>query len=150
MSSSGEHTGSPNQNPIALYDRIIKASSQEGDLVPFCRCATTIIAADNFKSRWVGIDRRVDARYHIITHLMGIDKKERERIEKYATYKTGWTDKQRNMKSTTKPILQSALMTPRQRPRIIPRLSAPSRTLAQPCRNAPNPCRSVRAQMLGM
>ena len=90
-----ERTGSPDQKPLALYERIIKASSNEGDLVldPFCGCATTIIAADNLKRRWVGIDRRVDARYHIITRLMGITKKERERIEKHAKDKT-WLDRQ--------------------------------------------------------
>lgn len=93
--SSSERTGSPDQKPLALYERIIKASSNEGDLVvdPFCGCATTIIAADNLTRRWVGIDRRVDARYHIITRLMGISKKERERIEKFAT-DNNWLDKQ--------------------------------------------------------
>ena len=92
---SNERTGSPDQKPIALYERIIKASSNEGDLVldPFCGCATTIIAADNLKRKWVGIDRRVDARYHIITRLMGISKKERERIEKFATDEN-WLDRQ--------------------------------------------------------
>lgn len=90
-----ERTGSPDQKPITLYERIIKASSNEGDLVldPFCGCATTIIAADNLKRRWIGIDRRVDARYHIITRMMGINKKERERIEKFATDKD-WLDRQ--------------------------------------------------------
>ena len=93
--SANERTGSPDQKPLALYERIIKASSNEGDLVldPFCGCATTIIAADNLKRRWVGIDRRVDARYHIITRLMGISKKERERIEKFAVDKQ-WLDQQ--------------------------------------------------------
>ena len=86
VGTSKERTGSPDQKPLALYERIIKASSNEGDLVldPFCGCATTIIAADNLKRRWIGIDRRVDARYHIITRLMGISKKEREDIEKLA------------------------------------------------------------------
>ncbi len=90
-----ERTGSPDQKPVTLYERIIKASSNEGDIVldPFCGCATTIIAANNLKRRWIGIDRRKDARYHIITRLMGIDPKERKRIEKYATDKT-WLDKQ--------------------------------------------------------
>ncbi len=85
--SSNERTGSPDQKPLALYERIIAASSNEGDLVldPFCGCATTIIAAKNLKRDWVGIDRRVDARYHIITRLMGVTRKERERLEKYAT-----------------------------------------------------------------
>lgn len=92
---SNERTGSPDQKPLALYERIIKASSNEGDLVldPFCGCATTIIAANNLNRRWIGIDRRKDARYHIITRLMGIDRKERERLEKYAIDKE-WLDKQ--------------------------------------------------------
>ena len=90
-----EKTGSPDQKPLALYERIVEASSNEGDLIldPFCGCATTIIAANNLKRRWIGIDRRVDARYHIITRLMGISRKERERMEKYATDKD-WLDKQ--------------------------------------------------------
>ena len=90
-----ERTGSPDQKPIALYERIIKASSNEGDIVldPFCGCATTIIAANNLKRRWIGIDRRKDARYHIITRLMGISPKERERVEKYATDRE-WLDRQ--------------------------------------------------------
>ncbi len=94
-STSKERTGSPDQKPLKLYERIIKASSNEGDLVldPFCGCATTIIAAQNLNRRWVGIDRRCDARYHIITRLMGISRKERERLEKYADDKK-WLEKQ--------------------------------------------------------
>lgn len=94
-SQANERTGSPDQKPLALYSRIIEASSKEGDIVldPFCGCATTIIAANNLKRRWIGIDRREDARYHIITRLMGIDKKERERLEKFATDQE-WLNKQ--------------------------------------------------------
>ncbi len=94
-SRANEKTGSPDQKPLALYERIIEASSDENDLVldPFCGCATTIIAAKNLNRRWIGIDRRKDARYHIITRLMGIDRKERERLEEYATDKE-WLDKQ--------------------------------------------------------
>ena len=90
-----EWTGAPDQKPTALYERIVKASSNEGDLVldPFCGCATTIIAANNLNRRWVGIDRRVDARYHIITRLMGITRKERARIEKFAT-DAEWLERQ--------------------------------------------------------
>ena len=90
-----ERTGSPDQKPLALYERIIEASSDEDDLVldPFCGCATTIIAAKNLNRRWIGIDRRKDARYHIITRLMGISRKEREYLEKHATDKK-WLDKQ--------------------------------------------------------
>ena len=94
-SQSNERTGSPDQKPLALYERIIKASTAEGALVldPFCGCATTIIAAKEHKRRWIGIDRRVDARYHIITRLMEITRKERARVEKFATDQE-WLDKQ--------------------------------------------------------
>ena len=92
---ANERTGSPDQKPLVLYERIIEASSDENDLVldPFCGCATTIIAAKNLNRRWIGIDRRKDARYHIITRLMGIDRKERKRLEKSSPDKE-WLDKQ--------------------------------------------------------
>ena len=56
--SSKERVGYPTQKPLALLDRIIKASSDEGDLIldPFCGCATTLIAAEKLKRRWLGID----------------------------------------------------------------------------------------------
>ena len=53
-----EDTGYPTQKPIALLERIIKASSNRGDVVfdPFCGCATTLVAADRLQRSWVGID----------------------------------------------------------------------------------------------
>ena len=53
-----ERTGYPTQKPLALLERIIKASSNEGDIVldPFCGCATVCVAADKLSRRWVGID----------------------------------------------------------------------------------------------
>ncbi len=53
-----ECTGYPTQKPLALLDRIIKASSNEGDMVldPFCGCATACVAADRLGRKWVGID----------------------------------------------------------------------------------------------
>ena len=53
-----ERTGYPTQKPLALYERIIKASSNAGDLVldPFCGCATTCVAAERLGRQWVGID----------------------------------------------------------------------------------------------
>ena len=53
-----EATGYPTQKPVALLERIIKASSGEGDLVldPFCGCATTCVAAERLGRRWIGID----------------------------------------------------------------------------------------------
>ena len=58
-----ERLGFPTQKPLALLERIIKASSNEGDLVldPFCGCGTTIEAAHNLKRRWIGIDIAIHA-----------------------------------------------------------------------------------------
>ncbi len=46
------------QKPVGLYERIIKISSNEGDLVldPFCGCATTCVAAERQRRNWIGID----------------------------------------------------------------------------------------------
>jgi site-specific DNA-methyltransferase (adenine-specific) len=63
MSKSGaERLGYPTQKPVALLERIISTSSNEGDLVldPFCGCGTTIHAAEKLNRQWIGID---------ITHL---------------------------------------------------------------------------------
>lgn len=56
--SNKERTGYPTQKPIALLDRIIKASSNPDDVVldPFCGCATTCVAAERLQRQWIGID----------------------------------------------------------------------------------------------
>ena len=56
--SGNERTGYPTQKPLALLDRIIKASSNKGDVVfdPFCGCATTLVAAGRLQREWIGID----------------------------------------------------------------------------------------------
>lgn len=53
-----ERTGYPTQKPLALLERIIKASSNEGDIVldPFCGCATTCVKAQQLGRKWIGID----------------------------------------------------------------------------------------------
>ena len=58
MPSSRERLGYPTQKPLALLDRVIKASSNPGDVVldPFCGCATTCIAAERLDRQWIGID----------------------------------------------------------------------------------------------
>ena len=60
--SAAERLGYPTQKPLALLERIIAASSNEGDVVldPFCGCGTAIHAAQKLGRRWIGID---------ITHL---------------------------------------------------------------------------------
>jgi site-specific DNA-methyltransferase (adenine-specific) len=57
-----ENLGYPTQKPIALLERIIRASSRPGDVVldPFCGCGTAIAAAQKLGRQWIGID---------ITHL---------------------------------------------------------------------------------
>ena len=57
-----ERLGFPTQKPLALLERIISASSNEGDTIldPFCGCGTTIHAAQKLRRQWIGID---------ITHL---------------------------------------------------------------------------------
>ncbi len=55
---AAERLGYPTQKPVALLERIIAASSNEGDVVldPFCGCGTAIDAAVRLKRRWIGID----------------------------------------------------------------------------------------------
>lgn len=62
MPSSKERLGYPTQKPERLLERILKASSNEGDVVldPFCGCGTTITVAEKLNRKWIGID---------ITHL---------------------------------------------------------------------------------
>ena len=62
-SQSKERTGYKTQKPLALLKRIIKASSNEGDIVmdPFCGCATTCVAAQQLGRKWIGIDLEKNA-----------------------------------------------------------------------------------------
>ncbi len=61
-SQARERLNYPTQKPEALLERIINASSNEGDLVldPFCGCGTAVAVAERLNRRWIGID---------ITHL---------------------------------------------------------------------------------
>ncbi len=71
-----ERTGYPTQKPLALYERIIKASSDRGDLVldPFCGCATTPVAAERLGRQWVGMDIWDGA------HQQVLDRLEKEKL----------------------------------------------------------------------
>ncbi|HEX4080041.1 MAG TPA: DNA methyltransferase [Rhizomicrobium sp.] len=57
-----ERLGYPTQKPLALMERVLQASSKEGDIVldPFCGCGTTVHAAQKLNRQWIGVD---------ITHL---------------------------------------------------------------------------------
>ncbi|QWC57240.1 site-specific DNA-methyltransferase [Erythrobacter sp. 3-20A1M] len=61
-SQAQERLGYPTQKPLALLERIIAASSNEGDVVldPFCGCGTAVHAAQKLRRQWIGID---------VTHL---------------------------------------------------------------------------------
>ena len=60
--NSSERLDYPTQKPEALLERIVSASSNEGDVVldPFCGCGTATVAAERLNRRWIGID---------VTHL---------------------------------------------------------------------------------
>ncbi len=61
-SQARERLGYATQKPEALLERVISASSNEGDIVldPFCGCGTAVVAAQKLNRKWIGID---------ITHL---------------------------------------------------------------------------------
>ncbi|MDR0926134.1 MAG: HNH endonuclease [Ignavibacteria bacterium] len=70
-STSKERTGYKTQKPLALLQRIIKASSNKGDIVmdPFCGCATTCVAAQQLGRKWLGIDIEKQAVQLLIDRL---------------------------------------------------------------------------------
>ena len=57
-SQAQERLGYPTQKPEALLERIIRASSNEGDVVldAYCGCGTTVAVAQRLGRRWIGID----------------------------------------------------------------------------------------------
>jgi site-specific DNA-methyltransferase (adenine-specific) len=57
-SQADERIGYPTQKPLPLLERIITASTNENDVVldAFCGCGTAIVAAQNLKRQWIGID----------------------------------------------------------------------------------------------
>lgn len=66
--SAKERLGYPTQKPETLLERLISASSNEGDIIldPFCGCGTALVVAERLKRKWIGMD---------ITHLaIGIMK----------------------------------------------------------------------------
>ena len=58
-----QRTGYPTQKPVALYERIIKASSNQGDTVldPFAGSGTTLDASQSLGRQWIGIDQSIEA-----------------------------------------------------------------------------------------
>ena len=79
-----ERTGYPTQKPLALLERIIKMSSQKGEIVldPFCGCATTCLAAERLERQWIGIDLAKEASALVVKRL----KKDGEGKLEFAAY----------------------------------------------------------------
>ena len=76
--SSRERMGYATQKPLKLLERIIEASTNEGDVVfdPFCGCATTLEAAHKLKRKWIGIDIAI----HAIKRVAKVRLEERLRL----------------------------------------------------------------------
>ena len=70
-SQSKEYVGYPTQKPLALLERIIQTSSNEGDVVldPFCGCATACVAAERLGRQWIGIDVSAKA-YELVQYRL--------------------------------------------------------------------------------
>ena len=71
-----ERSGWATQKPLALYSRMILASSNPGDVVldPFCGCATTLVAAENAGRQWIGIDREEEASTQVQVQLTKLNE----------------------------------------------------------------------------
>ena len=84
-----ERTGYKTQKPLVLMERIIEASSHEGDFVldPFCGCATTCVAAERLARKWIGIDVSQEA-YELVKKRLRaqVENKEPLLYEKSVTY----------------------------------------------------------------
>ncbi len=82
--SSKERVGYPTQKPLALLDRIIRASSRENDVVldPFCGCATTCVASERLGRAWIGIDISIKA-YELVQKRLTKEAADPEDIFKY-------------------------------------------------------------------
>ena len=80
--SKEEGTGWPTQKPLKLLERIIKSSSNQGDIVfdPFCGCATACVASEKLGREWIGIDIAEQARVEIKKRMikLAIDRGNKE------------------------------------------------------------------------
>ena len=88
-----ERVGYPTQKPVALLDRIIRASSNEGDMVldPFAGCATACVASERLGRQWVGIDISEKAAELVQTRIRkeigrGHEGEERQVIDMFRSF----------------------------------------------------------------
>ena len=87
MGRPGEpRTDYPTQKPLSLLERIVKASSNEGDIVldPFCGCATTCIASEKLNRQWIGIDVSILA-YDLVKKRLEKEVADPENLLQYQT-----------------------------------------------------------------
>ena len=72
VGTSRERYGYATQKPLKLYERIIRASSNEGDVVldPFAGCATTVVAAELLNRQWIGMDIWDGAHKAVVQRLL--------------------------------------------------------------------------------
>ena len=91
IKSFSKKTGYPTEKPIGLLERIIKASSNKGDMVldAFCGCSTTMVAAEKLNRKWIGIDVSVKA-YELVKIRL------QEELEKKHSFLQG-THKQKDL-----------------------------------------------------
>ena len=107
-----EKTGYPTQKPLALLERIIKASSNKGDVVldPFCGCATACVAAEKLGRQWIGID--VSSSAEDITKIRLQDEVDDARFEPYSP---NWSRSLTSIIISSDPPVRTAITeTPRQ------------------------------------
>ena len=98
---SNERLGYPTQKPLVLLDRIIKASSNPGDVVldAFCGCGTALVSAENLGRQWVGIDisptacRVMAKRLRDVCHLRE-DEKQWRAGKGFIVRDLPWTEEQ--------------------------------------------------------
>ena len=109
-----ERIGYPTQKPLALLERIIRASSRVGDLIldPFCGCATTCVAAEKLDREWVGIDISMKA-YDLVKVRLEKEVKGREELDK----NTGQVQTQKNMFKESREV-HAELQPPRRTARL--------------------------------
>ena len=75
-----QYVGYPTQKPLAILERIVRASSNKGDVIldPFCGCGTALFAAERLKRKWIGIDISVFSAGLVKNRLYGTFDKVRE------------------------------------------------------------------------
>jgi len=100
-SAAKESLGYPTQKPLALLERIIKASSNPNDIVldAFCGCGTALVAAENLGRQWIGIDVSPTACRVMAKRLRDVCKmKEDEKLWRigrgFIVRDLPWTEKQ--------------------------------------------------------